>query len=247
MDVSHILQENWFTAKEAKIYLSALELWNSPASSIARHCSENRITVYTILKELCSQGIAKESTRDKVKYYEVLSPKLLINSQKSKLKKLEDSLPEFMALANNHINKPKVYFYDGFEQLKKLFHEIIYTDETDISEPFRSFLWTSDMDPKFEKFLEEEFIPWRLKNERKTKSIVTKASSKYNNYTKEKHDTIVIDDPIFDMWNEIVLYWKAKVAILLYSNKEMSGFVIESQTLFNGLKNIFNLLWKAHK
>lgn len=247
MDISTILQENWFTAKEAKIYLSSLELWEAPASSIARHCRENRITVYTILKELCKSWIAKESQKDKIKYYQVIDPKYLIDKQKSKLHRLQESLPEFMALANNHINKPKVYFYDWFEQLKKLFYEIITTDETNISEPFRTFLGTSDMDPKFEKFLEDEFIPYRLKHKRETKSIITKENSKYVNYTAQNHDTIVVEDPIFEMWNEIVLYWKAKVAILLYSTTEMYGFVIESQTLFNWLKNIFNLLWKTYK
>lgn len=55
MQLTTILQENGFTAKEAKIYLAALELGNAPASSIARHCGENRVTVYTILKDLCKQ------------------------------------------------------------------------------------------------------------------------------------------------------------------------------------------------
>ena len=50
--LSQVLQDNGFTEKEAKIYLATLELNNAPASSIARRVNENRVTVYSILKNL---------------------------------------------------------------------------------------------------------------------------------------------------------------------------------------------------
>jgi len=46
------LQNYGLSEKEAKIYLSAVELGPTLASTIARHAGEKRVTTYSILKEL---------------------------------------------------------------------------------------------------------------------------------------------------------------------------------------------------
>jgi sugar-specific transcriptional regulator TrmB len=46
------LQNYGFSDKEAKVYLMALELGSSPASTIARQTGIKRVTVYSILKDL---------------------------------------------------------------------------------------------------------------------------------------------------------------------------------------------------
>jgi hypothetical protein len=92
-----------------------LELGNAPASSIARCASENRVTAYAILKDLCKRSLATETTRNKVKYYAVLEPKRLLNLQQEKTKKLEKSLSEFQAIASQGSGKNKVLSYEGLE------------------------------------------------------------------------------------------------------------------------------------
>ncbi|MEI8091824.1 MAG: helix-turn-helix domain-containing protein [bacterium] len=110
--LNQVLQENGFTGKEAKIYLATLELGSAPASSIARHAEENRITTYTVLKELCKKSIATEVIRGKIKYYTVISPKRLLKLQEEKSKKLEKMIPTLLAIADKHGNAPKIYFYE---------------------------------------------------------------------------------------------------------------------------------------
>ncbi|MBU1627407.1 helix-turn-helix domain-containing protein, partial [bacterium] len=63
-----ILQDNGFSEKEAKIYLATLELSNAPASSIARRVKENRVTVYSVLKNLVKRGMAQEFVKGKTTY-----------------------------------------------------------------------------------------------------------------------------------------------------------------------------------
>lgn len=46
------LQQYGLSEKEAKVYLTTLQLGSAPGSSIARNAGENRATVYTLLKEL---------------------------------------------------------------------------------------------------------------------------------------------------------------------------------------------------
>lgn len=50
--LKHLLIEYGFTDKEADIYLTCLELGITPVSSIARLLKDNRVTVYSILKNL---------------------------------------------------------------------------------------------------------------------------------------------------------------------------------------------------
>ena len=116
------------------------------------------------------------------------------------------------------------------------------------SEPFLTFVWTTNIDSKLQKYLIEEFVPWRMKHKTKTRAIISKQSinQEYSKYNK-KHEHIIIDDPIFDIANEIIIHGKDKLSILMYSPNEMSALVITSSTLHNGLKSMFNLIRKLYK
>jgi hypothetical protein len=47
------------------------------------------------------------------------------------------------------------------------------------------------------------------------------------------------------MWNEIVIYWDNKIAVLMYAKDEQSWLIIESKTLHDWLRSVFNLIWKT--
>ncbi|MFA5916891.1 MAG: helix-turn-helix domain-containing protein [Candidatus Gracilibacteria bacterium] len=243
--LTNILEDYGFSHKEAKIYLTCLELGNSIVSAIARHSGENRITTYSILKDLKKRGIANEITKNSVKYFSVVSPEKLLEIEKNKINKLENIMPELLAISNSFGNKPKVYFYEGFERVKDLFKEIVdYGDY--LTEPFLTFVGTTDMDPRFDEYFSNEFIEYRKTQKNPTKAIIADNKSKYTNYHLDMHNTLIIDDPIFEMGNEIVIYGN-KIAVLSYKKDEIYGLIIESEVLSKGLKSMFNLIWKAYK
>lgn len=241
-----ILKNYWFSYKEASIYLASLELWNSIASSISRKSWENRVTTYTILKEFKKRWIINEITKDWVKYFSAISPKDLIRAEERKIEKLKNILPELMAISNIHNNKTKVYFYEWVEKLKTLFKQIVDEWES-MNEPFLTFVWTLEINEKMKDFLENEFVEYRMKQKTKTRAIIADKNSRYAKYHEDKHDTLVINDPVFEMWNEIVLYWNWKIWVLSYFEKEVYWLVIESKVLYKWLKSMFNLIWKAYK
>jgi len=77
-----------------------------------------------------------------------------------------------------------------------------------------------------------EFAPRRLKFSRKTKTILSKQTGNiYGKYHTTKHESLVIDDPVFDFANEMMIYGKDKVALVMYTSQEMCGLVITSSTL----------------
>ncbi len=112
-----------------------------------------------------------------------------------------------------------------------------------MKEPYLTFVGADNMDPKVEKYLYEEFIPRRLKLKTPTKAIMSKDNSQYLKYHEKKHNTLVVEKPLFNLGNEIVVFGENKVAVLMYSTEEMSGLIIESQTLHDALRSVFELVW----
>ncbi len=244
--LTQTLKNYWFSQKEAKIYLACLELGNAIVSSIARHSWEHRITTYSILKDLKKRGIAFEVTKNNVKYFSVIEPEQLLEQEEKKVEKLKNIMPELLAISNAFGNKPKVYFYEGREKLKNLFLEIV-KEGYSMTEPYLSFAWTLEIDNEMQKFLDSEFKKQREKVSISSKVIISDINWDYNRYHKKNYEHIIISDPIFEMWNEIVLYWKNKIWILNYSTWEIYWLIIESNSLFKTFKSMFDLIWKTYK
>lgn len=244
MDYS-FLQSYDFTEREAKIYIATLELWSAMVSSIARRAWEHRVSTYSVLKDLKSRWIAQEITKNSVKYYSVISPEELLKREKHKYEKLQAALPELTALSNLYSNKPKVYYYDNIDVVKSLFKDILDA-WNHLQEPFKTFVWTQNIDKRF-----EDFFTWEFKQYRKTQSLPTKAIifdtlSKYSHYHLDNYETCVVNDKIFDISNEIILYGQ-KVAIMSYSTDEIYALVIESQSLYKFFHSMFLYIWKTSK
>lgn len=243
-----ILEEYWLPSTEAKTYLSTLELWSAPVSTIARRSNENRVTVYSALKSLVKKGIATQVTKKNTTYYTVISPEKLAKGVEEKYLMIKKALPEFAAIASKYDNKPKVQFFDGIEGLKNIYEEVILSGkDMPAWEPFLTFVWTNKIDQRFQEYLSKEFVPWRLKHKTKTRVIAAKSTTKYSEYNIKTHESIIIDDPVFDFANEIIVYGKDKVAILMYATNELCWLTIESTTLHHWLKSMFNLIWKLSK
>jgi hypothetical protein len=133
--------------------------------------------------------------------------------------------------------------------LKTLYQEVILSSKEMLKdETFLSFAGTWDIDKKFEKRLTDEFAPRRLTFETKTRAIITKwVSNRYEKYHTQKHENLLIKDQIFDFSNEIIVCGGNKIAIVMYNTNELSWLMIDSKTLHNGLKSMFNLIWKLYK
>ena len=59
-------------------------------------------------------------------------------------------------------------------------------------------------------------------------------------------ESFVIQDPIFDISNEMLMY-DNKVAIALYTDHDMCGLIIHSEMLCRMMSSIFDLLWKTRE
>lgn len=242
------LESIGFSPKQAKVYLAALQAGTASVSTIARIAGINRITCYTTLKELIVQGYAQETLKNKIKHYTVIDPISLVWQYEDRYHKVQAELPAFLGLMQGMRNKPKIAMYEWIDQLKRLFVQIIEeAKHMPINTPFLTFLGTQEMDPDFQSWLVNDFASLRLKEKRKTRSIISNENNPYHRYTTDHHEYVIVDQPTFAMRNEIVVYGNSKVAILLYSKDEMSGIVIESQSLHDSLTHIFGLVRQSQQ
>ena len=239
------LQQYGLSEKEAKVYLTTLQLGSAPGSSIARNSHENRATVYTVLKELQKKGIVQEVKKGSMTYFSVISPELLLRDLEDKYSHFKEKLPEFLVLAEKFGNKPKVQFFEGIEGVKRMYEDLL-TSKTDIL----SFLGIENTNKELLTYLYKDFLVRRIKNDIYAKVILpdTGENKRYAGIDKKaKKESIVIGKNDFAVEGEINLYGPNKVSIALMTDSEMSGLIISSEKLYVTLKNIFDLVWLQNK
>ena len=239
------IQHLGYSEKESRTYLALLELGGSPASTVARFIGENRVTIYSLLKILVKRGIVFESKKNNIQIYTALSPEILAEQAKNKYEQLCESLPAILSLMNPHAQKPKVTFYDGILGLKSLMMEVIKDFKKEPTMQLHGFLGAKTMDSEFETFLQNTLEKTQQKPAEAPTHVVLVGDHDYwyANYCREHYMTKTVEESTFAMEHEIFTY-ENKVVILMYHPQEVSGVIIESLSLANGIRSMFDLIWK---
>lgn len=245
--IQETLQHLGFSEKEARIYIGLLEIGSNPASTIARYIRENRVTTYSVLKILVKKNIILESKKWGMWIYTSISPEILIEQVKSRTEQLERSLPEFLAIMNQGDRKPKVTLHEWLGGMKNLIQTLL-KDLTEHPEyDIFGFLWANNMDKNFEIYLQELLEIKKSKSEEiKTHIIIMgKPDYWYAQYCRDHYITKTIAEWSFPMEHEMFTYGWNKTMILMYHEKELSGMIIESESLARWIRSIFDLVWKS--
>lgn len=247
MELIDLLIKNNFSEKEAKVYLSCLELKIANASTIARYSKEKRSTVYSILKELKKKWIINEINKNKIAAYSAVSPDHIAKKLEDNFKNFQSLLPAFSAFTEKFGISPKVEFFEWLEWIKNIYDDIL-SSQVEIC----AFLWTSQF-PKFiSNYLETKFFPEKIKNKIFSRTLLSDNSINRKNikkiaskkYKKERR----IKSWLNFMENIIInMYWPNKVMIAVFTEKEPFGLVISSYYFYETLLSIFNFIWGNKK
>ena len=184
MDISLLitLQEYGLSEKEAKVYLTILELGTNIASTIARRSEIKRVTVYTILDDLKKKWIVNEITKDDIKYYSVISPDILLRQLEQKYESFKNKVPELLAVSEKFANKPKIQFFEWISWLKNLYNELLVHKD-----PLFAFLSDDDIVPELQQYLNTKFLKQRKEMGIHSSVIVrdTESNKQYLESTKK--------------------------------------------------------------
>jgi hypothetical protein len=109
------------------------------------------------------------------------------------------------------------------------------------------FMGVKYIHPEFKNYIDEEFVPERIKRKILARVIAprSEAMDDYQTINKKSYrEMILVDREDFDFTNEIMIYGENKVAIAMFSSDEMSSIIITSHNVYKSLLSIFDLLYK---
>ncbi|MEK7126738.1 MAG: helix-turn-helix domain-containing protein [Patescibacteria group bacterium] len=125
MDLTQTLKNIGLSEKEAKIYLSLLELQEALPSTIARKANVKRPTTYVVLEQLQKRGLVGYIKKGRLLYFRAQNPHSLIEDQHDKYQTLEKSLPELLQLHEKYTATPQMSVYEGKEGLIKIMEDTL--------------------------------------------------------------------------------------------------------------------------
>jgi sugar-specific transcriptional regulator TrmB len=250
--IQSVLQNIGLDKKDISIYLMALELGSSPASSIARRVGIPRNTTRFILDGLVKQGLVNKSKRANTQYYTPEEPKNLTkilemrrNKVNAEIDKQVDDLNGVMAELESKFRpestKPKITFYEGEDGLVK-----VYEDTLTSSEDIKSFASFDGMHGALPEYF-KDYYKRRAENNIMIHSIhpdTPLAKEKTMNDKEEWRESCLIPNEKYNFNPEIQFYDNKTV---ITSWKEKLGIIIESQEIYQTMCVAFDLAWEGAK
>ena len=239
------LEKFGLSEKEAKLYLTSLELGEDTASNISIKSSLPRTLVYDILERLIDLGLISYSIKNNKKYFTASPPDELISILKEKEETIKEILPYLKDLQKAKAAKrPKVEIYVGEEGMKTVMNDILRSNSKELL-AYGSSRSSYEIMPLFI----EKWHKQRVENK-----IIMKIL--YND-TKEAKDKVkkFKESLLLAKHRFMPIKLESPTATLIYSNKvvlqswtkEPFAVMIENEEMAKNQKKYFEELWKIAK
>lgn len=241
MDIRAILMQIGYPRKQAIVYMATLELGIAPVSVIARKAKLLRSTTLSVLQKLSERGIAEYYLRKRTRYYSVIHPKALYEHHHIALEEWKDALPQITAISNQIVHKPKITFYEGHADLKRLYLDIL----TSKSEILNYFQPDTTLRYFPEKWFRQNALSERIKRKIPARVIMPDSSRSrafLQRAKSELRNARLMRDSSSYFKNEVFIY-DNKVST--FSFDEDFAFLIESNDVAETQRTIFNLAWNS--
>lgn len=239
MELNYILTDLGLSEKEAKIYLALLELNESVPGIISRKANIKRPTTYVLLENLVKKGLITTITRNKVTHYRAVDPQIFLETEKTKVERLESLMPELMNIKNKFGIEPQMSVFHGEKGLIEIMEDTLTTKG--------ELLCWCDVEIAVSTVLSDYFPTYLKKKIQKKiwlKGIFTynKAGLRHKKMEKEElREVRLVPKEKFPFENEINIY-DDKVAII--SHQDKVGVIIQNQSIADTQKAIFNLAFE---
>ena len=112
--------------KTEKVYVALLKLADAPAAKVARESGLKRTSVYHVLENLASMGLASSYIHRGVKRYAAENPSRLKAFFEQKAILAERLTPILQNLINEPASKVKIKFFDSLEGLRGISEEAFF-------------------------------------------------------------------------------------------------------------------------
>lgn len=238
-----ILEGAGLTKKEALVYLALLEFEYANVTEISKLTGLKRSIIYVILEGLIKRGYASEILSKKINTYQAIDPAVMLAQMKEASRNFTEMLPILRTLGIRGEKKPKIRYYDTKEGILKVW-------ENEMNTAKDAFFISS-----YKRI--EDFFPGKINEwiDKAHKGMVRPgfrhliSDSRFELELVEKflavnHEVRILPD-LLDPDMDFTIFDNKLGITSLEENPFI--IVIESETLVNSMRPIFEILWEKGK
>lgn len=239
--------------KEAKVYLSTLELGEDTVQNIGKKAGVNRATTYVILEKLMGLGLVSSVEHDKKTKFIAESPTELSNILESEKREIEgrrtnldEVMSQLMAVYNTKKGKPTVRYFEGAEGLETL--DKLGFDEMSGHSEQLSIIPVDLVEEQF-PVRRRSVINYRVKSGIRSRTIYTSKSGPIPSDVnkKELREGVYLPREIFPISATIQIHPNWGIKFYSFEKGNYLGVLIQSPALANNMKLLFELAWSQAK
>lgn len=238
----NLLESLGLTSAETQVYLTLLKIGSSPVAKIAKEAGIYRPYVYDTLERLTDKGLVSFISRQNRKFYQAAHPQKLLEREETRIKELQEALPQLEAFLRIPKEETKVELFNGKEIVRIVQKDVLKTLKEKRGENLvlgvdeKRFI---DADPIIMKQFFNQMKELKLKER-----VLVREGDNYLPAHKETTEYRFLPKEFFDPTSTFI--YNNKVAIIIFG-EPMHGLVIESKLLAGAYRKQFNLLWSIAK
>lgn len=234
------LQEIGLTDKEIALYLAALKNGECGMSALAKKSGLKRTSAYVVFNSLKQKGLLSSiKTKSGLKFI-ASDPQHLVYKLKKNVSIASAILPDLMAMDNTVKQRPKITYYEGVDDYKRIMEECLQTPHAtlrhigSLTEGYRSLGRSYDL---------KYFAPTRIKNNIFLKGIyLPEVKPLFTNNSQQLREIRYLPETV--RLKTLTLIHGTKV-ITSTTKENLVIVVIDSEEIANDEKNKFDLLWES--
>jgi sugar-specific transcriptional regulator TrmB len=241
MDLIQSLKNLGLNEKEAKVYITLLQIPKATAYSVAKRSGLKRPTTYVVLEDLIDKGIVNKVPRAKTMQYTAISPEDLFAIMSSRLENAHAALPELKALNQSKDYKVRATYYEGMDGLKEMYKKMIKTMEGKeiISFAGHGREASDDLIKYWSEFNKE-----RVKKNVRVKTITPDDPSNKDYLENPNQYLLNIKSVPVEKYDSNISIDVYKNFVEIISFKHLQGMLIENPDVAKAIKQIFEMLWE---
>lgn len=232
-----ILEDLGLSKGEIKVYLTLMGLGTSKVGSIIEKSRMASSAVHNSINALIEKGLISYIKKGKIKFYQAVPPKQLINFIEEKKKKILNILPELELKQRLAQEKQEAEIFEGTKGIITMLTQLI-ADTRKGDEYIFFSINVKEHNEEIQKFL----LNYDLK--RKEKGLkVRGVAPKEMKKLFEKRKILKMKYPKFPVPSNISVC-KEKIALFSWGEKPV-GYLIQSEQIAEMYKNFFESIWKT--
>lgn len=224
-----------FERKEAQVYTSLLSLGASTASKLAEYAGIDRTSTYDILARLMKKGMASYVVKNNTKYFQAAPPEQILSDLKEKERRIEEVMPNLVALGKQNTEETKVEVYKGREGIRTIYKMMLREK--------KDYYWIGGGSEACRKFpeLTESFVKKAHVSKIRGK-LIFREDARF--FVGESEEYRLLEKEFISSTTTTI--WGEKVAIFIWS-EPFYAIVIENKEVAESNRNNFRFLWKRSK